>query len=493
MPTTLQRVIARMRRAPVCRPVPTSCKAKADTFTAFRPGHEYWFHKPHPRQAFALSLDAEELFFGGAAGGGKSDWILMEALKYVHVPGYAALILRKNYTLLSKAGAIMDRARQWLHGTDAKWNAQLKRFTFPSGAILEFGFIEHPSDWMNFQSTEYQFIGWDELTEFALAIGAENNPFLCLRRSLRANKSVNIPLRIRAASNPGNTGHAFVKDRFITDGDTDNASDVVRKEGRVYVKSYLRDNFAMNADEYEKNLAHLPPVTRARLLGGDWDASENLQIPGEWIRHFRATDGLLHQLTTTAGLVWNVAESRCKRFATIDTAGTSREKAEERKGKPPSWSVVGIWDYDRSHDTLFLRHVYRERVSWGELKAAVPNVLRQWNCKRAKIENAHLGQALAEELRGFEIELVGPSLPGMSDGWRGAKLERAICSGFLSRLEAGKILIPERTAARWVDQYVAELIAWGGTSDEQVDQIDVSGYASHEASKHESAWGGVIK
>lgn len=468
-------------------------------------GSDYWFHKPWPRQLLALSIQADEIFFGGAAGGGKSDFLLMAALQHVHIPGYAALILRKNYKLLSKAGSIMDRAVLWLRNTDARWNKTDKRFTFPSGAVIDFGYIERPIDWMNYQGTEYQTILWDELTELPLAIGAENNPYVCLRRSMRS-AGLNVPERVYAASNPGNVGHAFVKDRFITDGIEDVASGVVYKdlhaefEGKVYtdklayVKSYLADNPAINRDAYVRKLAHLPAVTRARLLAGDWDASEFLQISPEWIRHYRADGAYLHELLGD-GVGWNVPWSLCRRFATIDTAGTSRDKAEEQKGKPPSWSVCGIWDYHSPTDRLFLRDVWRARASWGELKGTIPHFLRKWNCQRVKIENAHLGQALGEEMQaaGFQVDLVGPMLPGMSDGWRGAKLERAICSGFLNRMQDAKVWIPERETAPWVDPYIAELIAWGGTPDEQADQIDVSSYAAFEAGRESEGWGGAIK
>jgi hypothetical protein len=108
----------------------------------------------------------------------------MAALQYVHVPGYAALILRRDYQRLALAGAIMDRSKAWLRNTAAVWNEQAKRWTFPSGATIEFGYIDSPDDRFRYASAEYQTICWDELTEFRLT-DDESNPYLFLFSRLR--------------------------------------------------------------------------------------------------------------------------------------------------------------------------------------------------------------------------------------------------------------------------------------------------------------------
>src|SRR5687767_6355868 len=81
----------------------------------------YWpTYPPSEHQAAGLALNhVLEVLYGGAAGGGKSDWLLREALQYADCPDYSAILFRRSYTELAKPGALMDRARQWLAETDA--------------------------------------------------------------------------------------------------------------------------------------------------------------------------------------------------------------------------------------------------------------------------------------------------------------------------------------------------------------------------------------
>src|SRR6185369_16574716 len=126
----------------------------------------YMRHIPHPTQQVFLGLNVREALYGGAAGGGKSDALLMAALQYVDVPGYAALLLRRSWPDLVLPGAIMDRAGQWLADTPARKRDGGRLWEFPSGARLQFGYLSTDSDKYRYASAEFQFIGFDELTQF---------------------------------------------------------------------------------------------------------------------------------------------------------------------------------------------------------------------------------------------------------------------------------------------------------------------------------------
>jgi hypothetical protein len=199
-----------------------------------------------------LALEDLEALYGGAAGGGKSDALLMGALKFVHVPSFSALLLRRTYADLSLPGAIMDRAHTWLRGSAATWNDVKKRWTFPSGATIQFGYLDTANDRYRYQSSEFQYIGFDELTQF------DEVSYRYLFSRLRRRVDIEVPLRMRAATNPGGIGHDWVKARFI-----DGAS--------RFVSARLEDNPHADQAGYRTSLGELDTVTRRQLEEGRWE------------------------------------------------------------------------------------------------------------------------------------------------------------------------------------------------------------------------------
>lgn len=219
----------------------------------------YCPHKPHTKQREFLELQDLEALYGGAAGGGKSDALLMGALEHVDKPGYAALILRRTFRDLNQPKAIMDRCHTWLRGTDAKWNAQAKRYTFPSGATLTFGYFDCEKDKDQYASAEFHYIGFDELTQFP------ENWYRFMFSRLRRTEDSHIPIKMRGATNPGNIGHVWVKRRFV-DEETREAP---------FIPALLDDNPFIDIVGYKASLSKLDKITRDQLEKGIWrnDAS----------------------------------------------------------------------------------------------------------------------------------------------------------------------------------------------------------------------------
>lgn len=181
----------------------------------------------------------------------------MAALQHVDRSGYAALILRRTYKDLALSGAIMDRAKEWLIAQRVHWNENDKVFTFPSGATLTFGYLDTEQDKYRYQGAEFQFIGFDELTQFT-----EAQYSYLLSRLRRTVTLGDVPLRMRSAGNPGGIGNDWVKARFIDSGPE-----------RPFIPAKLEDNPHLDQAAYRASLAGLDDVTRAQLEHGDWNVA----------------------------------------------------------------------------------------------------------------------------------------------------------------------------------------------------------------------------
>jgi len=214
-------------------------------------------HEPFDKQKRFLSLGTEEAFYGGAARGGKSDALLMAALDYIHVPGYSALILRRTFKELSMATAIMDRSHDWFTNTPAEWDGDNKCWSFPTGgepSRISFGYLETEVDKHRYQGPAFQYIAFDEVTNFL------ESQYTYLFSRLSRLKTLNVPLRMRCAGNPGGVGHEWVKERFVSPGHPD----------RPFVPATIYDNPHEDHAAYEKAISHSDEITRRQMLYGEW-------------------------------------------------------------------------------------------------------------------------------------------------------------------------------------------------------------------------------
>lgn len=237
------------------------------------------------QQTTFLASTAFEALYGGAAGGGKSDALLMGALRYIHEPGYRALLLRRTFPELLRSLIPKSFLRYTPLGGKPNMSAQ-PQWRFPSGAVIEFGHLQHDHDVHKYQSAEYQYIGFDELTSFTEA------QYIYMRSRLRTTG--NIRCCIRAGTNPGGEGHEWVMKRWAPwldpgcpvrakpneklyffngeNGPEWQPSNVSGTLSCVFVPARISDNPHLNAD-YAEVLKGMDRVNRARLLEGDWLAS----------------------------------------------------------------------------------------------------------------------------------------------------------------------------------------------------------------------------
>lgn len=439
--------------------------------TLLHPSERYWPHEPTPKQRTFLDLDCLEAFYGGAAAGGKSEALLMAALQYVHVPGYAALILRRDTQRLALAGGLIPRAAAWLAESGAAWHSAARRWSFPTAgrrATLTFGYLQVGQDKYRYASSEFQFIAFDELTEFP------EEDYLFLFSRLRKPISLAVPLRMRSASNPGNLGHDWVKRRFVGDDALralrDGApAELFWQRGAAFVPARIPDNPWVNEQEYSASLSHLPPLFRERLMHGDWSIRAEGLIRPEWLRDYVASDRMLQLFDGLGRPLARFDERNCRRIVTIDPAGTSAERAAERRGRPASWSVAEVWDLAPRDfgPWLLLRHVWRERVGFDGLCAALRRLHAEWRPARMYIEHEKLGQA-ACDLLGRDLPLEPIATGGRDKVARAAPL--------VLKLERGEIFLP-RHETSWRPVLESEWLGWTGLDEETTDQIDAAAYA----------------
>lgn len=248
-------------------------------------GNVVW--SPQPKQAAFMARPEYEALYGGAAGGGKSDALVIEALRQVGIPYYKGLILRKTFPQLAE---LIDKSLNYYPRAypKARYNASAHTWNFPSGAKILFGSMQYTKDRTRYQGQAYDFIGFDELTHFTW----DEYSYLFSRN--RPN-GPGTRVYIRASANPGGVGHGWVKERFVTAGKpmTTIWEDVTwrdpsgqehrARQSRIFVPSSVFDNPALlnNDPDYVRRLASMPEAERKALLYGDWDTFSG-QVFTEW-------------------------------------------------------------------------------------------------------------------------------------------------------------------------------------------------------------------
>ncbi len=390
------------------------------------PWNSFIPEKPTAKQLAFLLLNCLEAFFGGAAGGAKSTALLMAALQYVHIPGYAAIIFRRTFADLSLAEALMDKAHSWLGGTEAIWKEHEKTYRFPSGASLAFGYLDGPRDKFRYQSAAFQYLGFDELTQL------RESDFTYMFSRCRKKTGVDIPLRVRAASNPGDIGHDWVKQRYITEG---------IHRGRPFIRATLDDNPHIDKPSYLKSMAELDPITREQLLNGDWTVRTGAgMFKREWYTIVPA------------------APRGLPRIRFWDLAATA-----PAPGKKPDWTV-GLLLAGDPEGFYYIEDVKRFQTS----PQGVEKIVKQ----TAELDGVGTAIYMEQEPGSSGVMAIDYYTRKVLSGFffegvrsTGSKVERAApCS---SQSEAGNVFL---VAGPWIGDFLDELEGFpAGSFDDQVD------------------------
>lgn len=220
--------------------------------------------KATPKQAIFLLAEEDEVFLGGAVGGGKTDALLIHQLKRrQEIPGTMGLFLRRTYPELEMSA--IRRAKELLLPTgQVKWQEQHKRFIWPNGSMLQFGYAERYDDLYRYQSAQFEDICIDEASQFT------EDEYLFLMSRLRTTKP-GVKCFMRLASNPGGPGHAFLKKRFVDVARNTTYTDGETGLTRRFIPATLDDNPYIDKAAYERRLAAMPEDLRRMYRYGEWD------------------------------------------------------------------------------------------------------------------------------------------------------------------------------------------------------------------------------
>lgn len=418
-----------------------------------------------PKQTAFLILDNLEAMYGGAAGGGKSEALLLGALQYVDDHPTASLLLRRTYRDLDKPQGLMYRAREWLTGTKAHWDGINYRWMFPSGASMNFGYLEHADDHLKFQSSEYQYIGYDELTHFS------RNQYLYLFSRLRRLKGTPVPLRMRSGTNPGGPGHEWVRKRWsLPDGPPPGSK-------RVFIAADLYDNPFLEGDEYAEGLEELGEVTKAQLLSGDWTAtSTGGYFMSEKFRRIGWDEVPDAKEFVAIIRYWDFAATEPSELNPDPDYTVGLKLGMTRTGSQdptlPDWYVLDVERFRGHAGTV------ENRIRAVALKDG-PRVV-QW------LEQER-GAAGKMNFRNYAVNVLTSSVarPLYAEG---KKEEKARVSA--ARVNEGRVFLVD---GPWIDDFIAECAVFPmGSHDDQVDSLS-NGIISIDRERHFASQGIVTK
>ncbi len=425
--------------------------------------------RPQPgAQTKFLASPADVAIYGGAAGGGKTFAALMEAARHIGNGKFRAAIIRQTYTQITKPGAIWDESQNLYPYLGGKANSTKMEWTFPSGATISFGYLDHPKDRLNYQGAQIALIVYDQLEQIS-----KDNFFYLFSRN-RSTCGVRPYVRANCNPDPDSWLADFIS--WWIDPDSglpiperagvlrymvrvsgtivwaDTAQELVDRyenedvfpKSVTFIPAKLTDNPALLKinPEYQANLMALDYVSRMQLLEGNWK-----------IRH-------------TAGTVFDRAWLKIIDALPIDLIGLVRYWDRAATIGAGDWTV-GLLMAIMSNKQVIIVEVIRGQWSAGDVEQVILQTAEMDGERYGKLlqigieqEGGSSGKESAARitrlLAGYAVFTESPT---------GSKLQRAL--PFAAQCQAGNVAL---LRGAWNSAYIEELVGFPeGSHDDQVD------------------------
>lgn len=428
--------------------------------------------QPGAQTAF-LSSQADIVVYGGAAGGGKTFALLLEAVRHSDKKDFGAVIFRRTTVQVRNKGGLWDESQKLYPLLNASARAHTLDWRFPSGATIAMRHLEHEKNVFDWQGAQIPLICFDELTHFS-----ETQFWYMLSRN---RSTCGVTPYVRATCNPdpnsflvtGPDGwgggliswwmdtdgfpiaerggairyFARVNDRLVMG---DSADEVSQSTGFApelikslsFIPAKVFDNRALlDANpEYLANLQSLSYIDRERLLNGNWKISaDGGVILAKWLQYYSSLPVFSRIVQS-----WDVAV---------------------KDNDLNSFSVCTTWGVAK--DGYYLIDIWRARREYPEIRAAAIAQFDKHRPHTVLIEDKASGQALIQELRRSTRIPILPILP------RNDKVTRIKDVSVL--FESGRVFLPARAA--WLADYTVELTTFPLSAFN--DQVDSTSQALH--------------
>ena len=440
-------------------------------------------------QTMFMASNADIVIYGGAAGGGKTYALLLEALRHKDVQDFGAVIFRHHFNQIKAEGGLWDASKKVytkVSGAVSRKSAPL-RWEFGGKSKLSFAHIESDEDLGSWQGTEICFIGFDELTHFTkhqfLYMLSRNRSTCGVKPYIRAtcnpdadswvaefiawwiDQDTGYPIKERSGQiqwmvnlNDAITWHASKEDamQYAIECGLSGEEAVYATKSVTFIASSIYDNKVLMETNpgYIANLRALPEVDKERLLNGNW------KIKAAAGKFFKRSQVEIITVVPKDIVMW------CRAW---DLAATDEDAAGD-----PDYTA-GVLMGKRKDGTIVVLDVINQRLKAGDVSKLIMNtsMIDRQKYKyqyfiRIPQDPGAAGKTLAAQyikmLSGYNIKVLPVS---------GSKEVRA--TPLAAQWQNGNVQV---LLGEWNDMYFSQMESFPGSKHD--DMVDASSDAFAE-------------